>query len=186
MTTKQHAIASSRRGMSPTGRPRSRPSGGRSLSWGGEPRGELTAGEVLGKRAEAGHETELERCEYVVVPDVVVAGGAFVGVLPVEAVIRPVLKCDSEIGESLADSTGGGVCLEGAGKRRAREKCRRDVLHVLQCHRETLALERVLVAGRVADQDDSFRDREGRTAVLGGKRRARPYGLRVLPTSEGV
>jgi hypothetical protein len=67
----------------------------------------------LGKRVEAGHEAELERGEYVVVPDVVVAGGAFVGVLRVEAVVRPDLQCGPEIGESLADGTGGCVCLEG-------------------------------------------------------------------------
>src|SRR6476646_3599018 len=101
MTTKQHAIASSRRGMSPTGRPRSRPSGGRSLSWGGEPRGELTAGGGGGKRAEAGHETELERCEYFGVPEVVFVEGRFVGVLPVKSVILLDHKCATEIGESL-------------------------------------------------------------------------------------
>jgi len=66
------------------------------------------------------------------------------------------------------------------------EKRRRDVVHVLQCHGEALALERVLVAGGVADQDDSFCHRKGRTAVLGGKRRARPGGLRVLPSSEAM
>src|SRR6185312_15200060 len=101
-------------------------------SRGVEARGEIAAGEVLGKRAEAGQEAELERSEYVVVPDVVVAGGAFVGVLRGEAVVRPDLTGDPEIGESLADGTGGCVCLEGAGKRQAREKRRRDVVHVLQ------------------------------------------------------
>ncbi len=58
----------------------------------------------------------------------------------------------------------------------------RDVVRVLQRHPEAEPLERVVVAGRVADQDDALRERLWRPAVLARERRARPGRGRTAPS----